>query len=102
MALAGAAVGMLMAAAGGCSTDSDCNLNGRCGADGACACLAAWGGPACATLQLLPTTRISGLHAPLARDNATSSWGGSVAFDAASGRWQMFAAEMAGGCGIAG
>ena len=83
----------------GCTSDLACSLNGRC-KNGTCRCLAAWSGPDCGVLYLTPTTRTAGLHAPLSGANATSSWGGSVAFDAKSKRWQMFAAEMVNSCGI--
>lgn len=84
-----------------CQSDMDCSLNGRCShATGRCSCLAAWSGPRCGLLNLLPAVKGAGLHAPDGADANTSSWGGSVAYDAASGRWQMFAAEMVNHCGI--
>ena len=41
-----------------------------------------------------------GLHSPDSPSNTTSSWGGSVAFDAATSKWNMYAAEMVNHCGI--
>ena len=39
-----------------CASDLDCSLNGLCDAStGACACDAAWRGPACQELALLPS-----------------------------------------------
>ena len=73
-----------------------CNLNGRM-VGGSCVCLAAWRGPTCSELALAPARPGAGLHAP--RSNL-SSWGGAVAFDAASKRYIMFANELVGGCGI--
>jgi hypothetical protein len=77
-----------------CADDDACNLNGRC-KDGVCRCDAGWVGADCATLDLMPSMP----HAGYRRTNV-SSWGGSVHFDAATKRWQMFAAEMTLGCGI--
>ena len=54
----------------------------------------------CGKLSLQPASRSAGLHAPGGSSPNTSSWGGAVAYDPASQRWQMFAAEMVGGCGI--
>lgn len=82
-----------------CSDDEGCNLNGRCAA-GTCHCLSAWGGPDCGKLSLQPASRSAGLHAPGGSSPNTSSCGGAVAYDPTSQRWQMFAAEMVGGCGI--
>ena len=62
--------------------------------------MAAWSGPSCAVLALQPANTAAGLHAPGGRAPNTSSWGGAVAYDEASQRWQMFAAEMVNGCGI--
>ena len=88
-----------VAPAAPCTDDAGCSLNGRCKA-GVCECLDAWSGPSCAVLNLLPAAKGGGLHAPHSRSNDSSSWGGSVGFDEASGRWQMFAAEMVNHCGI--
>ena len=83
-------------AAHACTVDEDCNLNGRCTSQG-CRCLAAWRGPSCGELSVLPAARSAGLHAS---DSNTSSWGGAVTLDAQRGGYQMFAAEIVGGCGI--
>ena len=80
-----------------CGTDHDCNLNGAC-TGGRCACLAAWRGETCGLLSLRPAGHGAGLHA--APNSTLSAWGGAVVFDAASGRFLMYAAEMVGGCGI--
>ena len=89
--------GLSVTSALGCTNDDGCNLNGAC-EGGACRCLAAWRGATCGELALLPAARGAGLHAG-ASANA-SAWGGALAYDAPSGRWQMFAAEMVLGCGI--
>ena len=67
-----------------------------------CSCLAAWSGEDCGVLNLLPASRSAGLHAPGSRSAMLSSWGGSVGFDSATNRWQMYAAEMAGDLGPCG
>ena len=82
-----------------CTTDEHCSLNGQC-AVGACLCLAAWSGPTCGVLNVLPARLTAGLHSPASASPSTSSWGGSVAFDRQTGLWQMYAAEMTHGCGI--
>jgi hypothetical protein len=51
-------------------------------------------------LKLTPAVKGAGLHAPGGKSDNTSSWGGSVAYDEKTKRWQMFAAEMIDGCGI--
>ncbi len=88
-----------------CHRDADCNYNGVCMVDaGACVCDAAWGGPACDALALLPPA--SKAAPPLGyrrRDrngSLTTSWGGSVLHDAETGTWHMYAAEITGHCGM--
>jgi hypothetical protein len=83
-----------------CANDEDCSLNGRCDPSGNCTCLAAWSGADCATLNLKPATKGAGLHAPNGKNGSISSWGGSVAYDEKTKKWQMFAAEMIKECGI--
>jgi len=92
------------AAAGACATRADCALNGECTAAGACACDPAWTTAAgaafgCASLALLPAQRGAGLHTLDGAAN-TSSWGGSVLQDEATGLWHMFASEITAHCGI--
>lgn len=83
-----------------CSTDADCSFNGACtGSPRACTCDAAWEGPRCGNLRLLPTTRSAGLRAVDGGHN-TSTWGGTVALDPTTGRQHMWASEMAYHCGI--
>ena len=86
-----------------CTTDLDCSLNGVCAA-GECACDAAWGGPVCAVLRLLPTASSGDL-----RLNGTSTWGMSVipprgdrgdGGNGTAGTWHGYFAEMAYGCGL--
>ena len=86
-----------------CTTDAHCSLNGAChAATGACRCLPQWTGAECGELNLAPVA-----EAPSGKRDTNqttgrpiSSWGGSVVYDAASGAYHMWAAEMAGGCGI--
>lgn len=91
------------AAGASCSTSADCALNGLC-VNASCACDAAWQTSpgsryGCATLALLPAPRGGGLHS-LDGGRNTSSWGGSVLHDAATGLWHMFASELTAHCGI--
>ena len=37
-----------------CTSDQDCNLNGRCSSSGSCLCLSAWRGSTCGELALAP------------------------------------------------
>ena len=52
---------------------------------------------ACGFDSMLPLSAEAHPHSP---SNTTSSWGGSVAFDAKRKRWVMFAAEIAESCGL--
>jgi hypothetical protein len=86
-----------------CTTDLDCSLNGVCGAGGVCACDAAWTGPCCTALSLLPVSPTNSSY----RHPSTSTWGGNILVDAASGTAHMWIAEMApngtdggGSCGL--
>ena len=91
---AGATSGALALPA--CSADAHCEFNGACDlARGACACHPGWRGAFCQTLDLAPAAPRNGYR----RANY-SSWGGSVAYDAARGVWLMFAAEIDGHCGL--
>jgi hypothetical protein len=85
-----------------CANDADCSLSGVCGAEGACMCDAAWTGPRCGTLALLPVDATApGLRE---RDAATganvSTWGAPALRDETTGAWHAWASEMAAGCGI--
>ena len=96
--LATAAACLLLApaqvAAAACSADEDC-YGGACRSDGNCACPPLWDGPNCQLLRLKPaSTRAPGALLP-----NTSTWGGG-AVQASDGRWHMFAARMAGHCGL--
>jgi len=88
-------------AVGGLESDDElrvheyCNLNGHLEKQ-LCQCLPAWRGATCGELVLLPVVRGAGMHA-----NADlSSWGGSVAWDPDTSRWQGFFNELVSGCGI--
>ena len=64
-------------------------------------CDAAWLGPTCATLNFKPAVRGAGLHTVEPADGRnTSTWGGSVLRDGATGIYHMWAAEMTRHCGI--
>jgi hypothetical protein len=105
-----------------CGSDRDCSFNGQCRAAGAvggadptattnCECEPGWGGAYCGELRLLPvnasqlgyrrtTLPDGGGHVGAARPQNVSSWGASVHWDAASGRWHGWASEMREHCGI--
>ena len=70
------------------------SLNGICNVTtGHCHCDAAWQGPACAELALLPTSATGDLRLP-----NVSTWGMSVLYH--SGEWHGYFAEMSRGCGL--
>lgn len=85
----------LSSAGSGCNSTADCALRGACEA-GLCRCEAAWTGPNCLQLNLLPgdATGIAAWHR-----NTSSSWGGSVV-GPVGGKYHMFAADMKGHCGL--
>lgn len=80
----------------------DCSYNGACGASsGTCTCDAAWGGPRCAELQLLPVDpERPGLRLTDAAGRNVSTWGAPMLRDAATNTWHAWASEMEEGCGI--
>lgn len=84
-----------------CETASECSLNGEC-VSGECVCDAAWSGPACSILQLLPSVRGAGTCDPSLNGTATgytTTWGGHPVQDS-GGLWHLHAAEMANHCGM--
>jgi hypothetical protein len=66
-----------------CVTDLDCSLNGVC-KGGSCLCDAAWTGPCCTALNLLPVPTA----APGYRHPNTSTWGGNIIV--ANGTYHMW------------
>lgn len=92
-----AAIVVSAAAAAACSGDADCSYNGAC-ASGACACEAAWSGPACGTLNLLPAAKEGGLRQLGAKQNVTT-WGGAVQLGD-DGKYHMWASEMLNHCAL--
>eukprot|EP00040_Diaphanoeca_grandis_P000352 m.15181 g.15181 ORF g.15181 m.15181 type:complete len:490 (-) comp10471_c0_seq1:134-1603(-) len=77
-----------------CTTNSGCQLNGRCVA-GICECDPTWTGDHCERLHLLPAAESNGLDDPV-----YSSWGGSVLYNTSDDTWHMFAAVIEQGCGL--
>jgi hypothetical protein len=85
------------------SSPDDCSFNGECDApSGLCRCDAAWGGPRCSELQLLPVdAQRPGLRlTDAASGRNVSTWGAPMLLDSASGTWHAWASEMERGCGI--
>eukprot|EP01052_Picozoa_sp_SAG31_P058477 SAG31_NODE_17891_length_654_cov_1.282883_1_plen_134_part_01 len=62
-----------------CRGASDCSLNGACGADGGCACDAAWRGLRCSELNLLAVNRSAPGYQPSDHGRPTAVWGGGMA-----------------------
>ena len=84
-----------------CTDDSECSFNGECSAEGACRCDAAWAGPSCAQLRLLPADASApGLRLTDTRGANVSTWGAPMLFDSATETWHAWASEMEAGCGI--
>ena len=87
---------------GKCNDDGDCSHNGVCGKEGTCHCLPQWQGKACDQLNLLPMdkSRPLGYRGANASTGAKiTSWGGSV-LHGDDGLWHLYAAEIAGECGM--
>ena len=78
----------------GCARDEDCRLNGVC-THGGCVCKPAWRGPTCAALRLGAAPRGGGF-----RHANSSSWGGSIMYDAKDMKYHMFSAFMLEHCGL--
>ena len=83
---------------GPCRSALDCSLNGVC-QGGACACDVGFTGERCERFDFQPTPAGSAFHSPDA-GGATSSWGGTAAYDPASKLWHGFFSEFVGGCGV--
>ena len=86
------------AAAAGCSTDADCQLNGVCSPpSGHCDCDAAWEGDDCGTLAFDGDGELA--YGGPASD--VTSWGGGPpVFDPAAGEWVLFVTEIGNHCGL--
>lgn len=84
-----------------CHSDADCSLTGSCIAS-RCTCDAAWTGPACEQLHLLPALRSAlypaGGHATELPSNRSFPWGGSVIRDNATGIYHLFVTEYMNRC----
>ena len=69
-----------------CTSDHDCSLTGSCTA-AKCLCDAAWTGPHCENLNLLPAHRAAlypaGGHPTALPSNRSFPWGGTIAKDKA-------------------
>jgi len=82
-----------------CADDTDCNLNGVCGANGTCVCFKPWGGATCGELKFLPIAAPAGTNGfPGASPNETT-WGGNAVFF--EGQYHLFVAEMVNNCSLA-
>ena len=98
---AGAVAGVMQPApASGCTDDMHCSLNGQC-VNNKCRCDAAWQGPACDRLVILPTdrTKPAAAYGGDAQLPNVSSWGGGVVRDD-EGVWHLWVSEFAFGCGL--
>ena len=80
-----------------CSTDTDCNLNGKC-VTGSCQCVSFWGGPDCGQVQFLPAASANG--AALLPSSNQSRWCAGVQFDATDKAWHLYSALMTDNCGL--
>ena len=89
---------LLTAATAACTYDIDCSLNGRCAADGVCACYQGWGGAVCSQLNLLPAPVVGAFGGGIGAN--TSSWGAGVVRDAASGVYVMYVDQITRSCGL--
>eukprot|EP00051_Salpingoeca_urceolata_P011190 m.138251 g.138251 ORF g.138251 m.138251 type:complete len:393 (+) comp17022_c0_seq1:27-1205(+) len=102
LALAAAAAVAAPADANGCTSASDCQLNGAC-VQGACQCDKGWQGPACGNLSLAaPVVAYGYGNSAVSKGTApSSSWGGGPpVYDAATKQYHLFVTEIAGHCGM--
>ena len=86
-----------------CTVSPDaCSYNGECDAgSGQCRCDAAWGGPRCSELQLLPVDAARpGLRLVDPQGRNVSTWGAPMLRDPASGTWHAWPSEIEYGCGL--
>jgi hypothetical protein len=78
-----------------CENNFDCSLGGHCNKDtGECNCSNEWTGEDCSKLALLPAEIDNGFQ-PV---NSTT-WGGKILVGS-SGEYHLYAAKMAGNCGL--
>jgi len=85
-----------------CHTAAHCNYNGVCSKHGVCRCRPQWRGVSCDQLNLLPMRKSRPLGyrgVNSSTGDSITSWGGSVVHGD-DGLWHMFAAEIAGSCGM--
>jgi hypothetical protein len=84
----------------GCSDAMGCSLNGNC-VDSVCVCDAAWNGPACGRLAVLPTERTEPIAAYGGDSQLPniSSWGGGV-LRGDDGVYHLWVSEFVNGCGL--
>ena len=93
---------LLLTTASSCGERDLCSLNGDC-IGGACVCDAAWTGPTCAQVNLVPLTpemAARGAYRPQAHSPYTgsaTSWGGRPLRDA-HGAYHLYVAELANNC----
>lgn len=81
---------------GACQTAADCSYSGECTSEGVCTCNVHWSGPNCTTLRLLPaSSSVAGLFR-----KHSSSWGGSVIWEAEQKHWVMFFSDFEDHCGL--
>eukprot|EP00037_Helgoeca_nana_P026015 m.289665 g.289665 ORF g.289665 m.289665 type:complete len:449 (-) comp27112_c0_seq3:3594-4940(-) len=79
-----------------CTSDLNCSLFGEC-RGGACICDAGWGGPQCATLQLLPVAFPQGYGMDRSRQaDVNTSWGGNII--ESDGQFHMYVNAIANQC----
>jgi hypothetical protein len=101
-AAGGCGAGLTLATDGATCLAVQCSGNGvprggGGGGGGACACDPGWGAPDCSQLQLAPVDPAEGRNG-LA--NRSSSWGGSVLRDAATGLHHLYYSRFELGCGL--
>ena len=88
-----------------CQSDTDCFLNGKCESNGNCTCNAAYSGPKCDILNLLPATKNTGYNeTDTSNGKKISSWGGAVIVDQndknENTKYHMIGAQFDNYCGV--
>lgn len=92
----------VIAASSSCSTEKDCNYNGKCASQtSGCTCTPQWRGAACDELSLLPASHSDplGYRGHHTKGGRVTSWGGSVIIGD-DGEYHMYAAQIEGNCGM--
>ena len=80
-----------------CTTDLDCELNGKC-VNSICQCNKPWKGDYCQFLDRLPVNPSLQFYRGVPSN--ISSWGGNIIYDNSTKLYHLFYSEMINNCGL--